>query len=219
MGESLAHTRMALAEASRLAAAYYGDQSLAERDYVLTVAQDDGGAFAEELMQQFWPGFLDRFGHGLAPECVAFGERYVQRTAYSMQRFQGPRTLVHGDFRSENILFTEDQATIVDWQTTGLSSVMTDAAYFLGGSVAVDDRREWERALVEFYRDLLAEAGVELDFADCWDQYREFAVHGLMITVLGASFTAPEERSDQMFMSMIQGHLQQCVDLGSSEFL
>lgn len=218
-GEPLERARLALAEVAKLAAAYYGDTSLAERDYVLNAAREDGGAFAEALMQQSWPGFVDRFGHGLSQECIAFGERYVERTAHFMTRFAGPKTVVHGDFRSENILFTDDRATTVDWQTVGESSALTDVAYFLGGSIAVDNRRDWEKDLVEEFRVRLAGAGVELSFRDCWDQYREFAMHGLLITVLGASFTAPEERSDRMFLAMIQGHLQQCVDLGSGEFL
>ena len=62
-------------------------------------------------------------------------------------------------------------------------------------------------------------AGVDLDFAACWEQYREFALHGILITVLGACFTEAAERSDRMFLTMIQRHLQQCVDLDSAEFL
>ena len=44
-------------------------------------------------------------------------------------------------------------------------------------------------------------------------------MHGIVITVLGAVFTAPAERSDKMFLAMIQRHLQQCIDLNSAEFL
>ncbi len=170
-------------------------------------------------MEQSWPGFVDRFGHGLSAESIAFGERYVEGYRHFVTRLQGPRTLIHGDFRCENILFGEDEATTVDWQTTAESSVMADAAYFLGGSVEVGDRRRWERELVEGYRGQLAALGVELDARACWDQYREYAMHGIVITVLGATFTAPAERSDRMFLAMIQRHLQHCVDLDSGEFL
>jgi hypothetical protein len=37
--------------------------------------------------------------------------------------------------------------------------------------------------------------------------------------VLGASFSTPDERSDKMFLAMIQRHLQHCVDLDAGEFL
>jgi hypothetical protein len=219
VGESRHRAGLALREAARLAAAYYGSEDIGSRDYVMTAARDDGGAFGQALMEQSWPGFVDRFGHDLSGDCIAFGERYVQNHSHFVTRFKGEKTLVHGDFRSENILFTADTATIVDWQTVGESSALTDAAYFLGGSVDVQNRRDWEKSLISEYRDQLEEEGVSLPAEEAWRQYREFAMHGLMITVLGASFTAPAERSDQMFLAMIQRHLQQCVDLDSGEFL
>ncbi len=218
-GESLEHTRLALQQAAKLAASYYGDSSIGTLDYVNSPARSDGGAQGSELMQQFWPQFVDRFGHGLSPECIAFGEFYVERHKQFVTRFAGKTTLVHGDFRCENILFNNDYATVVDWQTVGESSALTDAAYFIGGSVEIADRRAWERELIQQYSVWLDTAGVSLDAASCWEQYREFAMHGIVITVLGACFSEPAERSDQMFLSMIQRHLQQCVDLDSREFL
>ena len=44
-------------------------------------------------------------------------------------------------------------------------------------------------------------------------------MHGLIITVLGAAFSTPDERSDRMFLAMIRRHLQHCVDLDAGEFL
>jgi hypothetical protein len=219
VGESREHAELALREAAKLAAAYYGNEEIGALDYVMAAARDDGGAFGQALMEQNWPGFLDRFGAGLSSDCIAFGDRYAQNHAHFVTRFQGPKTLVHGDFRSENILFHGATATIVDWQTLGESSALADAAYFLGGSVEMENRREWEKDLIENYRCYLEEEGVTLSAQDCWEQYREYAMHGLMITVLGACFTAPAERSDRMFLAMIQRHLQQCVDLDAGEFL
>jgi len=219
VGESRQHAEQALAEIAKLAATFYDDDSLGERDYVVTPARDDGGEFGAALMEQSWPGFVERFGHGMSKQMISFGERYVRNHLHFVQRFKGPRTVAHGDFRSENILFGPRGATTVDWQTVSESSALTDAAYFLGGSLDVDNRRAWERDLVERYRVELDKAGVSLSDQDCWDQYREFAMHGILITVLGASFSSPDERSDKMFLAMVRGHLQHCIDLGSEEFL
>ena len=155
----------------------------------------------------------------MSAECVQFGERFIESYTHFVNRYQGAKTLAHGDFRCENILFNGDAAITVDWQTPSYSSVMTDAAYFLGGSLQSQDRRDWERELVADYRVQLAQQGVELSLPECWEQYREYAMHGILITVLGASFSAAEERSDRMFLTMIQRHLQQCVDLEAQEFL
>ena len=61
--------------------------------------------------------------------------------------------------------------------------------------------------------------GVTISAQDCWEQYREFSMHGLMITVLGACFSSADERGDRMFLAMIQRHIQQCLDLDAGEFL
>ena len=128
LGESRDHAVLALGQVAKLAATFYGDASLEDRDYVISAARDDGGAFGQSLMEQCWPGFVDRFGHGLTSQCIAFGEHYVRNVCHFVTRYQGPKTLVHGDFRSENILFTPDQAATVDWQTVSESSAVADAA-------------------------------------------------------------------------------------------
>tara|TARA_R110002049_G_scaffold21045_17_gene77430 strand:- start:2743 stop:3810 length:1068 start_codon:yes stop_codon:yes gene_type:complete len=219
VGESLAHAQLAMREAAKLAVAFYGDESVGEHDYVMSQVRDDGGAFGQALLQEYWPGFLERFGSGISSECAEFGAYYVDRHSCFASRFEGPRTLVHGDFRSENILFNDNTVCTVDWQTTSESSPVTDLAYFMGGSVETDDRRRWEQDLVREYSEVLRGMGVDMGFEACWDQYRQQAMHGLLITILGASFSAAGERSDRMFQVMIQRHLQHCVDLDAKAFL
>lgn len=219
VGESLVHAQRAMREAAKLAVAFYGDESVGAHDFVMSQARDDGGAFGQALLQEYWPGFLERFGGGISSECEAFGAYYVDRHSRFASRFEGPKTLVHGDFRSENILFDDNAVCTVDWQTTSESSPLTDLAYFMGGSVDTVDRRSWERDLVQEYSEVLRGMGVDLGFEACWEQYREQAMHGLLITILGASFSAAGERSDRMFQVMIQRHLQHCVDLDAKVFL
>ncbi|MFK7731757.1 MAG: phosphotransferase [Pseudomonadales bacterium] len=219
IGESLGHCQMAIKEAAKLAAAFYGREDLSSKDYIMSGARDDGAAFGQELMIQYWPVFVERFGHGLSQQQLDFGEHYSSHHAHFATRFAGPKTIAHGDFRSENILFGADTITVVDWQTVSESSAVTDVAYFLGGSVDTENRRAWEQQLVKEYRLELDRNGVSLSDTECWDLYREYSMHGLMITVLGACFSSPGERSDKMFLAMIQRHLQHCIDVGANEFL
>ncbi len=218
-GASRAQAELALPQAARLAAAFYGDESIAGLDHIMSPARDDGGEMGAALLEQAWPEFVDRYGHGLNAGMIAFGEHYVRHHRHFVTRLQGPKTLAHGDFRSENLLFGNNVATTVDWQTPGESSALTDASYFLGGSVAPEDRRAWERELIARYRVELDREGVTLSEQDCWEQYREYAMHGILITVLGATFSTPDERSDRMFLTMIQRHLTHCIDVDAREFL
>lgn len=219
VGASKQQTRVAMKEAAKLAAAFYGDDSIGDYDFVMTTAKDDGGQQGFDYLTQSWPIFLERFGDKLSDECKEFCDFYIKNHCTFVTRFKGTKTLVHGDFRSENILFNGDKACTVDWQTTCLSSPVADFSYFMGGSVDTEDRRAWEHELVAEYAQELKQLGVELSKEECWNQYREQTMHGLMITILGASFSEAEERSDAMFTAMIQRHLQHCVDLDAAEFL
>ena len=219
VGETHAHTVLALREAVKLAAAFYGDDSILALDHVVRRAHGENAEFAQMLLVDAWPGFVDRFGQGLDAGQLAFSERYVTNFASAASSYEGATTLAHGDFRSENILFGGDTATTVDWQTVGLSSPLTDISYFIGGSIEADDRRAWERDLLSGCRRQFDDAGIELGEAECWDLYRRGAMHGVNITVLGATFSSPDPRGDEMFMTMAQRHTRHCLDVGAEEFL
>ena len=71
---------------------------------------------------------------------------------------------MHGDYRLDNMLFGAPGAprpfAAVDWQTVGWGQVMTDASYFLGGSLTLEDRRAHEQELLREYHDALQDHGV-----------------------------------------------------------
>lgn len=218
IGETAERAKLAVAQAAKLHASFYDKPALLEKDYI-THTDVDSAAFGQQLLQQNWPGFIERFGHGLNEECIAFGSEYVLNHVNWSCHYTGPKTLIHADFRTENLLFGPDGiTTTVDWQTLTESCGLADVAYFLGGSLETEDRRQCEKDTLEHYRHCLANAGFTINAEQCWQQYREFSVHGLMITVLGAMFSAAEERSDKMFLVMAQRHLQHCVDMKANEF-
>jgi len=218
IGETVKHARQALAEVAKLHAAFFEKKDVLARDYI-THTDAEGAAFGQELLQQNWPGFVERFGHGLSEESIALGGDYVANHAAWVAHYDGPKTLIHSDFRTENMLFSDvSRPATVDWQTITESCCMADVAYFIGGSMDIEDRRNHEQTLVEHYRTSLAEAGVTLSANECWQQYREFSLQGILITVLGAMFSQAEERSDQMFLVMIKRHLQHAVDMNAGEF-
>ncbi len=219
VSETMEHAKQALSEAARLHAAFFGKDELLASDYI-THTDADGAAMGQELLEQSWPGFVERFGHGLSAECIALGEQYVANHSKWVTHYKGPKTLVHGDFRAENMLFSESgRTTTVDWQTLTESCCMADVAYFIAGSLDSDSRRAHEQDLLEYYRKCLNSEGVTLTQGECWQLYREFSLQGLLITILGAMFSQAEERSDQMFLVMIQRHLQHAVDMNAAEFL
>ncbi len=131
---------------------------------------------------------------------------------------------MHGDYRLDNLLFGEPASpqpfTVVDWQTVGWGPVMSDVAYFLGGGLAVEDRRAHEEELVRAYYDALVAAGVEgFSWEQCWTGYRRQAFGGILMAVAAPMLVARTDRGDDMFMAMVARHAQQAIDLGSVSLL
>lgn len=222
IGETAARAELAVDEAAKLHAPFWGSKNLVG-EHISRPSHVDNAEFGGALIADAWPKFLERFSSGLNDEAKAFGDKFCNSYAKWITRFTGERTLIHSDFRSENILFVDDpknpSATTVDWQSIGEGCALTDVAYFLGGSLPIETRRQYEKALVERYRHALSSQGIQLSAEDCWEQYREFAMGAFMTVILGAVYTAAAERSDQMFLTMAQRHFQQCVDLKSDDFI
>jgi len=72
-----------------------------------------------------------------------------------------PQTLVHGDFRLDNLFFAGDGSPIaVDWQGVARGPGVFDVAYFLSGALAADVSTEVERELLGAWHVEVQAAGV-----------------------------------------------------------
>ncbi len=213
---------LALRELTKLQVPLVDDRKVLEREWIIQYTKE-GAEVGQTFLQQMWPGFVERFTDYLSPESIALGDRFANSFVKWTLASGGPRTLVHGDYRLENMLFSEEEGertiAIVDWQTCQNGSLLTDVAYCLGGGLQIEDRRAYERDLVDRYRGEIGKLGVELSESDCWRSYRHASLQGVLITVLGAMMSSPGERSDRMFGAMIERHLQHALDLEGDEFL
>lgn len=116
-------------------------------------------------------------------------------------------SLLHGDYRLDNILFHPDgtSVTVVDWQTLTVGLPARDLAYFLGTSVLPQLRAQWESELVETYHRRLVECGVtDYPAAECWTDYRLGMLQVPLITTFGYAFAATTDRGDDMMLAMIE---------------
>jgi hypothetical protein len=174
-GASLDEAELAVTNLARLHAAFWGDSGLtslpwlrahdhAERlgflqgafpaTYKLALAKAEGlaGRALREVCDMLLPniGGLAKIGNGQPP------------------------TLLHGDFRLDNLMFGRGPAgfAAVDWQLTTRGPGPSDLAYFLTGSLRPADRRAWESRLMRLYCDELAAAGVSLAIEECERQIR-----------------------------------------------
>lgn len=92
-----------------------------------------------------------------------------------------PPTLLHRDPHSRNSYLTADGKTgLYDWQMVGKGSWALDLSYALAVGLQTEDRRAWERDLVELYLDRVAAAGGQPpQFDQAWTSYRQQLMHGI----------------------------------------
>ncbi|MEE6176108.1 oxidoreductase family protein [Mycobacterium sp. 050134] len=165
---------------------------------------------------QIADSWLERFGHYLKPDHVAVVHRLGREVTAWLSTLGEHRTLWHGDFRLDNMLFdAHDGRTpiaVVDWQSTAAAPGIIDVSYFLGNSLTEQDRVDHERALVtEYHRYLLAH-GVENYSADrCWREYQAHALYGLVLTIPVSLGVVATERGDAMFGAMASRAAEQVV--------
>ena len=134
------------------------------------------------------------------------------------QRF----SLMHGDYRLDNLLFDPDRThiTVVDWQTMGVGLPTRDLAYFTATSLAPKMRSEIERDLVGRYHDALLEYGVTgYDAETCWRDYRLGVVQAPLISALGFAFAASTDRGDEMVLAMFERGCRAIRELETLELI
>jgi aminoglycoside/choline kinase family phosphotransferase len=95
---------------------------------------------------------------------------------------KSPRTLCHGDFRADNLMFTRAERgpvlITIDWQVPLQARGAFDVGLLMAMSVTTDLRRAHEGELLRTYHDKLVSGGVEnYDYDAFFHDYRR----GLLI--------------------------------------
>ncbi len=218
-GCSVEQARLAIHELARLHAPVFADPQLGATPWL-----NQESPLGQALLTQLLPAFLERYGEQVAAEHQAVCRRFVESIDGWVADRRPPLGLVHGDYRLDNMLFGAEEAArrfvAVDWQTVSWGPVMTDVAYFIGGALAIDDRRAHEKTLVREYYEALHAHGVRgFDWEDCWLGYRRETFLGIVMTVAPALLVERTERGDEMFMTSLARYAQQVLDLDALELL
>lgn len=92
-----------------------------------------------------------------------------------------PSGLMHGDVHLKNwYVMPGDRMGLSDWQVICRGHWSRDVAYAISTALTIEDRRKWERQLIEYYLERLrAAGGPAVSIAQAWLNYRQ-----QMMTVL-----------------------------------
>jgi aminoglycoside phosphotransferase (APT) family kinase protein len=126
------------------------------------------------------------------------------------------RCVIHGDCHVGNTFVGKGgEVGFLDYQAPSLGSAMHDVAYFLSGALSVENRRKYERDLVEGYLEALEKAGgPKLGVDEVWKDYRMHTLHGFVWVL-----TCPRMQTKARVDAMTERHVAAIEDHVSVELL
>jgi aminoglycoside/choline kinase family phosphotransferase len=179
------------------------------------IPMDDGfNQFVVPMLHaQNWPAARD-VRPDLWPENVsAFLDGFVAKVPQILDGLMGPNTLIHNDYRVDNLLWDGDEIVVLDFQMSSIASGLLDFAYFVGQSVPKELRQARFDDLLDAYLGELASNGVVLDRELALEKYRRALVFGFMWPLgLMGSYETLEPRGRELAQVMLDRHLAAVAD-------
>jgi aminoglycoside phosphotransferase (APT) family kinase protein len=110
------------------------------------------------------PRFLERYRHVVPPPTDDWLPLLPDWLApWSDRTGEQALTVVHADYRLDNLLIAGDRVTMIDWQTALRGPGAMDLSSFIVTSLTIENRRAVEDDLIARYRSGLAREGVDVD--------------------------------------------------------
>jgi hypothetical protein len=200
-GIGRADAELAIDELARLHARWWNDPALESVPRLCDAPYPDAvcAAFAGAWVpiQEICEGLV-------TPEVRALGDRFTELIPTLMTRLaEPPWTLSHGDYRLDNLFFSDDPdrpLVAIDWQLYDRSRGPRDLSYLLSQSMEPDARAACERALVERYCARLAALGVgDYDDETAWADYRLATMFDFVYPVIaGGGLTLANARATEL---------------------
>jgi thiamine kinase-like enzyme len=220
------HVTRAMAEGmvsliARYHAAYWGQDRL-DRDFPWLRTSEEWQLNLNDTInnrKRTMVGF-ERAREAIAPALYARRDEFFDKLMASLAiNSRQPRTLLHSDVHPGNWYTTRDGGMgLYDWQCITKGHGTLDLVYALSSHLETEDRRAWERQLVELYLSELAEHGVrDLSFSATWLAYRQQIHHALMmwLATIGASKLQPVMQSTETSLTNLSRMSWAAVDLES----
>ena len=166
--------------------------------------------------------FLKNFGDALSPKMRELTERMAGRIIPLLDAgSQVPRTLIHGDYRLDNLFFQGREVAAIDWQIACRGQGAFDVAYFLGGCLDPAVRRAEEMRLLRLWHGIVTDGSpVKYAFEDAVQDYRRSVLYCNVYTVIAIGSLDPtNERGMAVFTGWLRRRSAAIEDLDAGELL
>ena len=224
-GCSVQEAELCIRELAKFHATWWESPRLAELDWMPSIADDWYIESVEESYADAWKPFTEHFGQHLSRKLRRVAEEFVKHIRAFMLDFgSAPSTIIHGDYRLDNLFFGApdgDPLAVIDWQISSRGRGIFDVAYFTAGTLPPADRKAKERDLVRMYHDTLVERGVRgYEFDRCWLEYRRSVMFLIVYSVIAmGSIDLANERGVELFTTILKRTLAAIEDLKAYEVL
>jgi Ecdysteroid kinase-like family len=233
--------RTAVLQAAILHAKFWQSPLLTSTPWLKDPLDSERTAMLDQMLGMFWPAFKERYADRLTDAMCTLGDRISVSAGRWVLSRTGPFTLVHGDYRLDNLLYSPTSPTpkatpastpsaderapgsvavAVDWQTPAIGMGGIDIGYFVGAGLLAEDRRQHERYLVNLWHHHLCTYGVtEYSAENAWDDYRHGQFSGFIVAVVASMITERTDRGDEMFWAMAGRHLTTALETNAADLL
>jgi thiamine kinase-like enzyme len=131
----------------------------------------------------------------------------VRNFGYLVKQLASPPvTVVHGDFRLDNMFKEESFWRVIDWQFVARARAAYDVAYFLGLNVSPSLLHEHKAEFLQLYHEKLREAGVQYTFEELRRDYSASLQVTAAVFIMGAASTDLNVRMQEVIFQTLPVH-------------
>jgi aminoglycoside phosphotransferase (APT) family kinase protein len=213
-------------EMAKLHATFWGRVGGPEFDFVPYHYPTFHSATMLQAAEGGWDNFTTVFADRVPQFMIDIKDRYFAAVP-AMQAWLNtdPITLVHGDFRMDNLMFgsgpEQSAVAVLDWQGTLRCKAAQDVAYLLSHSIEVEERRVHERSLIaHWHAQLLANGVTDYTPEQAWEDYRRAVLYlWVYVMVIAGALDASNDRGRRWMSEMITRSATAIEDLGGLDLL
>jgi hypothetical protein len=225
-GLSLNHVELALDEIVNLHANWWNRPELVSLEKAVQPFGEGLWIGAGARHAAAWPDFEGFLASRASSDLRWIGERMASSIEPMMTDMAlAPRTLCHGDFRADNLMFSScggaSKVATVDWQAPMQARGAFDVGCLMSMSITAELRRAHEVDLLHRYHDKLTSAGVDgYPYEEFFHDYRRGLLIGFTYVVqAGPAANMAHPRTKALFSSAVSRLDAAVQDHGLAEFV
>jgi len=209
-GATLEQAQAAMVAAARMHARWWGNVD--ELEWVPPIDSPLNMGL-QDMVADAFPVAVSEYGHLLGDDVIGGLEAFIP-TMRDLLTAYGPmsRTLVHTDFRLDNMFFDDGELVLIDWQVVSRGDGTSDVTPFLALNLSPELRREHEQDLLRLYFDTMSAAGAGyLEFDDLIERYRMTLNFWLAVYCYSAASKGETtQRGEELFQRVLARGADAC---------